>query len=256
MVLSYQQDIIGIFSSPAKTFYNISQQPVRHSYWMIPLISMIVVAILSNILIKSHPGIQQADRESSIKALEKQLDQAVEKGMMTTAQKENQLQAIETRLAQEDPSRFVTQSIFLLVSSCLNFFIASYVFLIFVKYFLKGKGKYIHALIAYAVPLYIIIFQMIVVAVLSLISARHLSGTSIAVFVNANTSTIGGFILSKMDPFLIWFYCIVGIGFAKMFGTSSVNKYIGMVFLLWLGSGLLFFFIAKIIPSIRWIVSM
>ncbi len=69
---------------------------------MIPLISMIVVAILSNILIKSHPGIQQADRESSIKALEKQLDQAVEKGMMTTAQKENQLQAIETRLAQED----------------------------------------------------------------------------------------------------------------------------------------------------------
>lgn len=216
---------------------------------------MIVVLVCANIVIKSNPGIQSTARENSLRELEKQLDQAVEKGMMTPAQKNEQLQGIETRLSQEDPRRFIPQSIVLLITSSISFFIASAVIFICIKYLFQAKGGYTRALIAYAVPLYILILRMIVIVTASILIKRHLPGTSIAVFMNANTSTLGGFILNKIDPFLIWFYCIVGIGFAKMFGGGGVRKYIGLVFLLWVGSGLLFFFIAKVIPSIRWIVS-
>ena len=253
--MTHKQKFIGIFSSPVKTFNTISQQPVKHSFWLIPLIVMIIVTIVSNILMKSYPGIQSTVRTSSITALEEQLDQAVEKGIMSTAQKKEQLYAIETRLIHEDASRFIPQSIVLFISSTLNFFIVSSIFLFGTKYFLRGKGAYVQAFIAYAVPLYILVLQTLVVIVLSIITSRYLAGTSIAAFVNVNTSTIGGSILNKSDPFLIWFYCIVGIGFAKMFNGGGVMKYIGMVFLVWIGSGVLVFFLAKVVPSIRWIIN-
>ena len=216
---------------------------------------MIIVTIVSNILMKSYPGIQSTVRTNSITALEEQLDQAVKKGIMTTAQKKEQLYAIDTRLIHEDASRFIPQSIVLIISSILNFFIVSSIFLLCRKYFLRGKGAYVQAFIAYAVPLYILVLQTLVVVVLSIITSRYLAGTSIAAFVNANTSTIGGSILNKSDPFLIWFYCIVGIGFAKMFNGGGVMKYMGMVFLVWFGSGVLVFFLAKVVPSIRWIIN-
>ena len=35
-----------------------------------------------------------------------------------------------------------------------------------------------------------------------------------------------GFILSKVNPFSIWFYSVFGIGLAKLFNSDNVKKYV------------------------------
>jgi len=191
-----------------------------------------------------------------MRTLENQLEQVVERGSMTAQQKEEQLREIERRLSHEEPSRFISQSAIISAKLTLNFFIASCAFFVCAKYVLGGKGKYINALIAYASPLYILMLQSIVVVIISTVTGISLFGTNLACLLNEFGPTFGGFLLSRIDPFLLWFYGVVGIGFAKMFGADGLTKYICMTALVWLGSGILIFFAARVFPILHWIVGM
>jgi len=77
---------------------------------------------------------------------------------------------------------------------------------------------------------------------------KLMSDISIATFINADKSTITGWLLAKLDPISIWAYIVVGIGLAKMFRAKSAVNYIVMVLLVWIIGSLMFFAISKAVP--------
>jgi hypothetical protein len=81
---------------------------------------------------------------------------------------------------------------------------------------------------------------------------RMFTDTSVGSLLDVDKSSFGGFLLSKLDVFSIWFYAVVSIGFAKMFKSQSTGKYFAMIFGMWLGFSILFHFLAKAIPFLKW----
>ena len=98
-----------------------------------------------------------------------------------------------------------------------SFFIIALVYWLVAKFVLKGEGNYAGTMVAFGLPYYISIIQVIVMVILALSMNKFFQGTSVASFIDSDTSTITGFLLSKLDIFSIWFYAAVSIGLAKMF---------------------------------------
>jgi hypothetical protein len=118
---------------------------------------------------------------------------------------------------------------------------------------LKGEGTYKDAMIAYGLSYYILIIQAIVTVIIAFLMGKILRSTSVAEFVNVDKTSIVHWILGKIDILSIWFYIVVGIGFAKMFKSNNTKKYIFLIIGLWLGFGLLFFAIAKAVPFLSFL---
>ncbi|MCX7798525.1 MAG: YIP1 family protein [Melioribacter sp.] len=246
--LTHTDKLVGIFTEPSKTFSMISAEGAKTSDWLIPLLILILTAILSNILMMSNPVIKSSIIEKQMKQLEKNLDEAVAKGQITESQKEEQLENIRERMEKGGLVYTVFNIIGIIVFSFLVFFIVSGVLLLFVKLILKGEGTYKDAMTAYGLPYYISVIQIIIMVILALISDKMFTSTSFAEFIEVDRASIAYFILKKLDPFSIWFYSTVSIGFAKMFKSSNTWKYFVLIFSIWIGFGLIFFLLAKVIP--------
>lgn len=251
--LNHTDKLVGIFSEPITTFSKISALGPKTSDWLIPLIILIIAAILSNIIMMSNPVIKASVIEKQMAQLEKNFDDAVAKGQMTESQKEEQLDRIRERMEQGGIQNYIFSAISIIVISFITFFVVSGAFFLFTKLILKGEGTYRDAMTAYGLPFYISVVQIIVMVILALATDKFYTSTSLAAFVDIERTSILYFILSKLDVFSIWFYSIVSIGFAKMFKSQTLGKYFALIFGLWIGFGLLFFFIAKAVPFLSFL---
>ncbi len=250
---SHTDKLVGLFSEPGNTFLKMSKFPPKTTDWIIPLVIIMVVALLSNIVMMSNPNIRMQAMEKNMKQVEKQFNDMVAKNQMTQTQANQQLESMRDRFNQGLTAASVAISaVSIVVVTFIVFFVVSGVFLLFSKFTLKGEGSYKAAMVAYGLPHYIIVLQVIIMVIAALLMNKFMTGTSIAAFTGADTSTIGGFILSKADIFSIWFYAAVAIGYAKMFKSNSTGKYFVMIFGLWIGFSLLLFFLAKALPFLSW----
>ncbi|MBM4171319.1 MAG: hypothetical protein FJ214_05555 [Ignavibacteria bacterium] len=250
--MSHTDKLVGIFSEPGNTFSKIATTGPKTSDWIFPLLVVIVVAILSNIIMMSNPVIKHSIMEKQMAQIEKNLDDAVKSGQMTETQKEQQMEAIRDQMDQGMAANLIFSIIGIVIFSFISFFVVSGVFFLFSKFVLKGSGSYKDAMSAYGLPMYIVVIQVIVMVILALVTDKFFSAVSLAEFMDSDKSTIAGFLLSKVDIFSIWFYAIIGIGFAKMFKSENTGKYFIMVYGVWIGFGLLMFFLAKALPFLRW----
>ena len=81
---------------------------------------------------------------------------------------------------------------------------------------------------------------------------KMMTGLNLAVFMDLKPSeSIGALLLSKIDPFSIWFYAVISIGFAKMFKSETTGKYYAMVFGLWIGFSIILYFVAQAVPFLK-----
>ena len=250
--MSHADKLVGVFSEPGKTFEKMSKFPAKTSDWLIPLLIMIVVTILSLSVMQSNPDIRLAMKEKQLKAMEQQFDEMVKKGQITEAQKEEQLNTMQDRMDQMGSLQIVFQSIGVIIFSFIIFFVVVGVFYLFVKYVAKGDGTYRYAMAAYGLPMYITVLQSIVAVIVSLAMNKMIMDVNAATLLNIDSSTITGFLLSKLAPFSIWFYILLAIGFAKLFKSTDTKKYIILIFGIWIGFSLIFFFLAKALPFLRW----
>lgn len=251
--LSHTDKLVGVFSEPADTFSKMSVTGPKTSDWLIPILIFIVAAILSNIVMMSNPVIKASVVEKQMAQFEKNFDDAVAKGQMTETQKEEQLERIRERMEQGGIQNIIFSAIGIIVFTFIAFFIVAGVFFLFIKLILKGEGTYKDAMSAYGLPYYILVIQVIVMVILAFVTDKFYTSTSVAAFVDTERTSIVHFILSKLDVFSIWFYAIISIGFAKMFKSQTAGKYFVLVFCLWIGFGLLFFFIAKAVPFLSFL---
>lgn len=252
--LSHTDKLVGIFSEPVNTFKKMAQFDPRTVDWLVPVLLVIVVAIVSNILMMSNPVIKFAIIEKQMERVEQNLQDMVDDGNLTQEQADQQLEQIRDRMENQMGAGMILQVVGIIIVTFIIFFIVAGVFLLFAKYGLKGEGNYKTAMVAYGLPYYIFVIQIIVMVILALSMDKFLQSTSVGAFMDIDPTTFGGFLLNKLDIFSIWFYSAVAIGFAKMFKSQSYGKYIGMVFGLWLGFTTLIFLLAQAVPFLKFFV--
>lgn len=233
--LSHSDKLIGVFTEPGKTFDAAAKIPPKTMDWLIPTISFLVIAIISNFILFQNPEIKlQFDEmlDKQVAKVEAQLDEKVQKGEMTESEKEAALE--QARGGMKFMTGPVMRSVTLVVYTLIGLFFMALVYFLLSKFALKGDGTYGGTLVARGLPVYILVVQIIVIAILSMVMNKLLLDSSAASFLDAERGTITSYLLGRIDPFAIWFYSVVGIGLAKMFKSDATVKFIIAVFAFWI----------------------
>lgn len=154
---------------------------------------------------------------------------------------------------QNNSETYFYRSMYILLMNKLwitivSFFLVSGLFFLIFKFVFKEDPGYKLVLSAYGLAYYIHVIQYLLFLILILISGTYISGIySYGINLNLNTifslvrTTFVGHLLEKMDPFLIWFYALLGIAFSKIFKKENSKKYISIVLILWIGTDLIFY---------------
>lgn len=249
--LTHTDKLVGVFTEPSETFSNMAKSDPKHIDWFMPVFLLIVVAVIANFVMMGNPYIRNSIIEKQMAKIEKNFEEAVKDGKMSEDQANAQLDNIRENMDKNMAAGQIFQIIGMIIFIFVSFFLISLVYWVVAKFGLKGEGTYADTMVAFGLPYYISIIQVIVTVILALSMDKFFQTTSVASFIDADTSTITGFILSKLDIFSIWFYAVVSIGLAKMFKSASTGKYFGIIFGLWIGVSLLFFFAGKIFPVLK-----
>lgn len=251
---SHTDKIVGVFSEPSATFKKMAAFAPKTTDWLIPVLLVIVVAAVSNFIMMSNPIIKASVMKMQTEKIEKNFADMVEAGTITQEQADQQLDQIHDRMESQMGAGMIIQVVSIFIITFIVFFIVAGVFFLIAKYGLKGDGDYKAAMVAYGLPYYIVVIQVIVMVILALAMDKFFSGTGVGAFLDMDNSTFAGFLLNKLDIFSIWFYVVAGIGFAKMFKSEQTGKYIGMTIGMWLGFSITFFFLAQAIPFLRFFI--
>ncbi len=232
--LNHSDKMTGIFTEPSKTFEQTAKFPPRAMDWLLPLISFIIIAIVTNFLLLQNAELKLKFNEmldEKMQEVETQMQEKVQSGEMTEEQKQTAVE--QARKGMQFMTGPVMRSVTLVVWTFIGFFIMAFIYYLLAKFALKGEGNYSSALVARGLPMYILFIQVVVVAIISLVFKKLMIDSSVAAFLEMDRNTVAGYLLSRVDPFAIWFYSVVGIGLAKMFKSESTMKYIIMVFAVW-----------------------
>lgn len=250
--MSHTDKLVGVFTEPGETFSKMAKAGPKTTDWLIPVIILIVVAALSNFVLMSNPNIKYAAIQKQMEQVQESLDDAVASGQMTQEQADTQLERTREFMENQAGAGMMIQVIATIVIIFVVFFVVSGVFFALAKFGLKGEGNYSSAMASYGLPFYISTIGLIVMVIAALLMEKLLTGTSVAAFMGMDPrNDFVAMLLSFVDPFSIWFYAVVSIGFAKMFKAESTGKYFAGIFGLWIGFSIILFFVAQAVPFLK-----
>ena len=249
--LNHTDKLVGVITEPANTFSEMSKFPAQTIDWIVPLLVFILFVSLSTIIMQTNPIIKHAMIEKQMEAIEKNMNEAVKTGRMTQEQVDSQMESMRERIAGGGMIILIPQVVGIFIVTFIIFFAVTGYFFALSKFGLKGEGTYKDGMVAYGLPLYIAAIQVIINLILAMLMDKMVTDTSIATLMDTDKTQLAGFFLSKVDPLSIWFYAVVGVGFAKMFKSDNIGKYMGMVIASWLIFSLIFFYIGKAVPMLN-----
>jgi hypothetical protein len=250
--LGVTDKIVSVLSEPGELFSTLSKLPVKTMDWLLPILLVIVIAIISTFTLMSNPEIKADMMDKQMEQIEQNFQDAVDNGQMTQEQADQQLDAIQERMDQAGSGQAMISSVFIVIVTFITFFIIAGVFLLLAKFALGGTGDYKTSMLAYGMPHYIIVIQIVVMIIAAIGMGKMFMDTSVGSFTGIGKEGLYGWLMHKLDPFSIWFYAVVGIAFAKMFKSENTMKYIIAIFAMWIGFSLLFHFLAEALPFLRW----
>lgn len=252
--LSFTDKMVGIFTEPAATYSSVAKFPLKTVDWLVPFAILLFLVAISQLIVTSNPEIAYQIKQKQMEQIEKNFADAVEKGQMTQEQADQQMERV-----QEQMESFgggigkVIQTVMIFIGGFIFFFIVCGIWFLLAKFVLKGDGTYMSALVASGLTSYISMIQVLITTILAIVMGKLVSDTSVASLIEADKSTIVGFILSKLDVFSIWAYAVLAIGLSKLFKSESTGKYFIMIFAVWLIWGLLVFVISKAVPFLSFL---
>jgi hypothetical protein len=252
--LSHTDKISGLISSPVQTFEEMSYFKPKVIDWFLPIVVLILVTVLSNLVIMSSPEVKSQIQGKQIEMMKENFDKQVDAGNMTADEAEKQFNSIVDRMQDKESGMNIFANVNIIVGVFIFFFIIATFFFIVARFILKDQGSYSHALVAYGFPSYITAIQVIVTTLITVLTGQWVTGTSLNTIVGADSLSINGFLMSKLDPFRIWYYILISIGFAKMFKSPNITKYYIVIFSIWIGFGLILLLLAQNFPWLRFAV--
>ena len=213
--LSASDKFVSLFTEPSKLFADLSHQRPKTTDWLIPLIVLMVLAMSVQVLILNSPVLKHQAVQEQLERVEVYFDDAVSKGQMSQQQADQQLEAAADRMDQQMKAGLLIGVVTIIIFSFLFFFVISGVFILIVKFGLKGEGAYNAGLTAYGLPGYIMALQLVITIILMLVMGDIKIGTDATKLLGLNIKDFSGYLLSYIDPIKIWFYIVVGVAFAK-----------------------------------------
>jgi hypothetical protein len=249
--LSFADKVTGIFVSPGKTLASVSKFLPKSSDWLIPLIIMIIVAMGSTLLYQSNESMKAQMLTKQSEAFQKNLQEEVDKGKITSEEADTKLRSMAENMQKYGSLQLVFSIIGIIIGTFIFFLLASLVFFLISKFALKGEGNFNSALSAYGFAYYIVIIQSLLGIIISMATNKLFFGLSLANFVTSDIVGFKHFLLSKLDPFTIWFYIVLGISYAKMFKSENSTKYIISFLLVWVVISLFFYYLSTLSPLLQ-----
>jgi len=244
--LSFTDKVTGIITSPVKTMESVSKFTPKASDWLLPIMIFIIISGLAIYLYQSNPALKAEMDRKSMEAIDKSFSDKIEKGDLTQQEADKQKEKITEQMEKAGSSTVFLQIFGIIIFVFITFFIINAIFFLLIKFVLKGEGNYSSALSAYGLTYYILILQTIITMILSLAFNKFIVGLSLMNLINADMMSFSGFLLRKADPFLIWFYAVLGIAYAKMFHSVDIKKYIILTFAVWILGNLLLYYLSTL----------
>lgn len=250
--LGITDKIVSVLTEPGELFSTLSKLPVKTIDWVLPLLVLVVAIIAMQFIVNTNPEIKANMVEKQMERFEENFQESVDKGQMTQEQADRQLDAMQEQMEQGGSIALIFGSIGAFIMVFLMFFIVSGVFLLLAKFALGGTGDYKASMLAYGLPHYIGVIQVIIMIVSAIIFSKMFEDTSIGSYMGIEKDGIFGWLMHKLDPFSIWFYSVVGIAYAKMFKSDNTMKYVIAILGMWIGFSLLMYFAAQAFPFLKW----
>ncbi|MDX1700012.1 MAG: hypothetical protein R3250_05300 [Melioribacteraceae bacterium] len=243
--------IVAVLSEPGTLFTKLSDLPVKTVDWLLPVLLVIVAAIAMQFVAFSNPEIRAELLEKQLEQMEQSLQESVDSGQISQEQADQQLEQTAQFMERGGSLQLIFGAIGTVIVVFLVFFIVAGVFMLVSKSALGGTGTYKASMLAYGMPHYIAVIQIIIMIVLSILFGRLFQDASVGSFMGMEKEGIVGWFMHKLDPLSFWFYSVVGIAYAKMFKSDSTAKYVITILAMWLGFSLLFHFLAEAVPFLK-----
>ena len=251
-VLSHTDKFTGIFTEPGVTFTKMTSEPAKTMDWLLPLVLLLLTIIASSAIILNNPVIRSDVKEKAYEKTEKNLQEMVKNGQLSQMQADEQLAQAEKRLEMiGSPMGILFQSITILIFGFLMFFIVAGIHLGFMKVMFKSAINFKQTLVTNGLVAYISLLTIIVSTMLSILMGKAVQSVSLAAFVDFADGSIGKVLAGKVDPFSIWAYAVLAIGYAKFSKSEQSGKYIGLVLGLWLGWSIVWHYLSQAVPFLR-----
>ncbi len=250
---SFSDKLAGVFISPSQTFSETAKFLPKFSDWLVPVVLVIVISLFSNYIMMKDPQLKSDIMDKQLDRIEKSLNQSVQQGEISKKKADERFQMIQKRMEDQGAISLIIRYVLGGFVKFIFFFFVAAIFFIIARFILKGRGDYNSALVAYGLPHYILILQIIAIMVYSYVSGAFQTNFSIGTWLGMGHKSFGGFMLAQADPFMIWFYAVVSVGYAKMFQSNNLGKYFGMIFGLWIGFHILLFFLSKVVPFLKFL---
>jgi len=244
--LPYSDKLIGMITTPAKTMEQISKYPLKPMTWLTPLIIFIVISGLATFLYSSNPALKAEMETKSREAIEKSYNERVEKGDMTQEEADEEMEKVMTQMEKNAGSTMTFQFIGIAIYTFIAFFLINLIYFALIRFILKGEGGFGNCLTAYGLSYYILIIQTIITIILSLAFDKFYMSISLANIIETDWTSFSGFLLRKADPFLIWFYVVLGIAYAKMFNSDDTKKYVILTLAVWILGNLFLYYMSTV----------
>ncbi len=245
--LNHSDKLVGVLSEPSNLFSKLAFLNTKVMDWLFPLLSLIVVAIVSSFIYMANPEIKVEMQQQQEKAMREQFDKMVESGQMTREQADEQLDKTMEMMGSSGVMQ-IFSSIGIIIMMFIWFFVFTTVAFLIAKFALKGDGGYSQAMTAMGLPLYILVLQTIILVIIGLLMGKMLTGLNPAILLGMDVKTLPGFLLSRFDVFSIWYYVVVGVAFAKLFKSDNVKKYIFTSVGVWLVVMFIIFGLGQLTP--------
>lgn len=247
----FTDKLIGVFTEPSKMFAELAKFPAKISSWLIPLFIFVLVLIFTIWLPTNNPILKQEMIEKQITEVEKQLNERVKKGEISRTTADQQIEGTREYMTDKGGLMFVFQAVGILITVPIMMIVIGAFYFIIMKFVLKGDGSFGDAMTAMALPFYISMIGIILVAAVSMVTDKFFGGFNVASLFSFEDDSTVKILLSKLDVFSIWYYYVASIGFAALFKIANKTKVMITVFGIWIGVTLLFLLASGAVPMLK-----
>lgn len=230
--ISLTDALSGVFTEPGETFSSVKNSP-KKNYWLIPILIFILISVLSRYLVTNDEEIYSEIKTKQTEAVKKRLDEAVKEGKMSQEDANSRMEQMEKGFSKTGPLFWISIIVAPIIFVFIFLFLKGLIFWGGLKIF-KSPVSYMQIITVLGLASIIDSIQTIIDSVLAIVTGRIMANIGpILIFPKDSLSDKMSTFLAHFDLLNIWYFIILGIGFAVI-GNLKSRQTIPLVFVLWL----------------------
>jgi len=206
--------MMNVFASPGEVFEEVKRTSNQAANWVVPAILAAVIGVVATLIIFSQPTVVRQIREQQEKAFEQQ----VKDGKMTRQQADQILAGMEKMMG---PMMMIGGSVGAVIVAFARLFWWGLVMWLIARWALKVEVPYLKAVAVAGLASLIITLGAVVQLLLGVILGKMMATLSPALVLKEFDFTNRlHFLLGAVNLFKIWTMVVLGIGLARLTGSS------------------------------------